>query len=429
MGVDSGIVILYDQFSLPMKVAGGRYGGGQPVSIAGGLVPIGAEFIPSGGGLGDYALKVSVAGGSFSIGTPFETPFGPGPNTPSQVGVTTGWWDRAGTFGHSPAFVYNVDPAAPVNPALPPGTPENVVGVVLRKPAPADAFAFGTAANPVNITGAISLAKDPFFDPFPSGGFGAGYAYGAPVGGPAAAGDMAPARVFDGDATTPGAETVLGVNLRKAAPGGSVALGTLADPLRVDPTGTTPQPVSGTVTADQGAAAPLAGAWPIEVTDGAGGLPVTATTPFGAPPPTRALDVGIRGGDAVGDPGPATITLIGTSHALDVNIASGTITGADETRPATAAHSVFAVTALPTNLSAPNAARRGLTFQNRSTSRKLYLLFQTVSDLSVSSTKFTVEIAPGGFYEVPFPCFDGSVDGVWSAGTPGGDCQITELTP
>jgi len=398
MGVDSGIVILYDQFSLPMKVAGGRYGGGQPVSIAGGLVPIGAEFIPSGGGLGDYALKVSVAGGAFSIGTPFETPFGLGPNTPSQVGVTTGWWDRAGTFGHSPAFVYNVDPAAPINPALPPGTPENVVGVVLRAPAPADLFAFGTAANPVNITGAISLAKDPFFDPFPDGGFGAGYAYGAPAGGPAAAGDMAPAQVYDGDATTPGAETVLGVNLRKAAPGGSVDLGTQADPVFE------------------------------AITDGAGGLPVTATTPFGAPPTTRALDVGIRGG-AAGDPGPATITpFAGDVKALDVNIAGGTISGADETRPATAAHSVFAVTAVPANLSAPNAARRGLIFQNRSTSRKLYLLFETASSLTVSSTNFTVEIDPGGFYEVPFPCFDGSVDGVWSAGTPGGDCQITELT-
>ncbi|NIO39504.1 MAG: hypothetical protein GTO41_04490, partial [Burkholderiales bacterium] len=44
--------------------------------------------------------------------------------------------------------------------------------------------------------------------------------------------------------------------------------GTAANPLRVDPTGTTTQPVSGTVTANQGTAAAVASAWPILVTDG-----------------------------------------------------------------------------------------------------------------------------------------------------------------
>lgn len=49
-----------------------------------------------------------------------------------------------------------------------------------------------------------------------------------------------------------GAQYTVGVSLRKAASGGSVEAGTTADPLRVDPTGTTTQPVSGTVTANAG---------------------------------------------------------------------------------------------------------------------------------------------------------------------------------
>lgn len=51
------------------------------------------------------------------------------------------------------------------------------------------------------------------------------------------------ARVYDAD-TGAGSEYALGVVLRKRASGGSVEAGTAADPLRVDPTGTTTQPVS-----------------------------------------------------------------------------------------------------------------------------------------------------------------------------------------
>jgi len=50
-------------------------------------------------------------------------------------------------------------------------------------------------------------------------------------------------RVHDLD-TGVGTDFTLGVSLRKAAGGGSVALGTAADPVRTDPTGTTTQPVT-----------------------------------------------------------------------------------------------------------------------------------------------------------------------------------------
>lgn len=50
-------------------------------------------------------------------------------------------------------------------------------------------------------------------------------------------------RVFDTDSGA-GSQYVPGVSLRKTASGGSVEAGTSSDPLRVDPTGTTTQPVS-----------------------------------------------------------------------------------------------------------------------------------------------------------------------------------------
>lgn len=54
-------------------------------------------------------------------------------------------------------------------------------------------------------------------------------------------------KTFDLDSGA-GTEYNVGIGLRKAASGGSVEAGTSSDPLRIDPTGTTVQPVSGTVT-------------------------------------------------------------------------------------------------------------------------------------------------------------------------------------
>src|SRR4051812_35118590 len=47
--------------------------------------------------------------------------------------------------------------------------------------------------------------------------------------------------------TGAGTENALNVSLRKSASGGSVEAGTASNPLRTDPTGSTTQPVSGTV--------------------------------------------------------------------------------------------------------------------------------------------------------------------------------------
>ncbi len=63
--------------------------------------------------------------------------------------------------------------------------------------------------------------------------------------------NIRPFKFFDTDSGV-GTDFNLGITLRKSASGGSVELGTSTDPVRTDPTGTTPQPVSGTVTANAG---------------------------------------------------------------------------------------------------------------------------------------------------------------------------------
>jgi len=71
---------------------------------------------------------------------------------------------------------------------------------------------------------------------FPATGTAAGFSDGT---------NMQPGRTVDAD-TGAGTVNVQGVNLLKRAAGGPVEAGTAADPLRIDPTGTTPQPVTGT---------------------------------------------------------------------------------------------------------------------------------------------------------------------------------------
>ena len=57
------------------------------------------------------------------------------------------------------------------------------------------------------------------------------------------------------------------VNLRSST---NAEIGTSGSPLRIDPTGTTTQPISGTVTATQGSANTTVNAWPIKLTDSGG---------------------------------------------------------------------------------------------------------------------------------------------------------------
>lgn len=77
-------------------------------------------------------------------------------------------------------------------------------------------------------------------------------------------------------------------------------------------------------------------------------------------------------------------------------------------------------TTTSTTLLAANASRAGATFFNDSTAT-LYLL---LGSGTASATSFTVKIASGGYYELPYE-YEGQVVGVWSAAA--GAVRITEL--
>jgi hypothetical protein len=86
--------------------------------------------------------------------------------------------------------------------------------------------------------------------------------------------------------------------------------------------------------------------------------------------------------------------------------------------PTSVASSTTAATLL-----AANANRRGATIYNESTA-VLYLALFTHT--SVSTTVYTLQIAAGGYYELPQPVVLGEVSGVWAAAN--GSARITELT-
>ncbi len=115
---------------------------------------------------------------------------------------------------------------------------------------------------------------------FPSAGTAAGYFDGTAMQG---------ARVYDAD-TGAGTHYVLGTLLKKPASGGPVDFGTATDPIRVDPTGTTTQPVSGTVTATQG------GSWTVTANAGTGSFNNASVGTVGGAPPSSATYVGVRSG-------------------------------------------------------------------------------------------------------------------------------------
>ncbi|UZJ58562.1 hypothetical protein OKW98_18465 [Pseudomonas sp. KU26590] len=87
-----------------------------------------------------------------------------------------------------------------------------------------------------------------------------------------------------------------------------------------------------------------------------------------------------------------------------------------------AASSVTSVTsaAANTTLLAANAARRGATIFNESTS-VLYLKLGSASSI----TSYTVIIAANGYYEVPFG-YTGAITGLWASAN--GAARVTEVS-
>jgi hypothetical protein len=99
---------------------------------------------------------------------------------------------------------------------------------------PLDIIVRDTSGNPITSFGGSGGTASSFGSAIPSSGTAAGVYDGT---------NMVAPRSYDTDSGA-GSQNTIGVNLRKTASGGSVEAGTLSDPLRVDPTGTTTQPVS-----------------------------------------------------------------------------------------------------------------------------------------------------------------------------------------
>lgn len=149
-------------------------------------------------------------------------------------------------------------------------------------------------------------------------------------------------RVFDLD-TGGGQQWVLGVGLRKASGGGTVELGTSTDPIRIDPTGTTTQPVSGTVTANQGGAwtvaATQSGTWTVQPGNTANTTPWLTTISQGGNAATVTASNALKiDGSAVTQPVSGTVTanagtgnftvIQSTASNLRAQLASESTTGA-----------------------------------------------------------------------------------------------------
>jgi hypothetical protein len=201
--------------------------------------------------------------------------------------------------------------------------------------------------------------------------------------------NLQPTRVFDLD-TGAGTEYSQGVSLRIPGSGGSVAGGTATNPLRVDPTGTTTQPVSA-------AALPLPTGAATETTLAG----VLSTTAFQA----RVNTLGQK--TAAGS---TPVVLASDQSAVAIQPPkAGTATRSDVTSVATT-----------TTILAANANRLGAVIYNDST-KLLYLKFGATASL----TDFTVVLRQGDNYEVPFN-YTGRIDGIWSAAN--GAARMTELT-
>lgn len=101
-------------------------------------------------------------------------------------------------------------------------------------------------------------------------------------------------------------------------------------------------------------------------------------------------------------------------------VISGAVTSTPDT---SATGTTTSVASLATNvqLLPTNAARKGFTVYNDSTS-VLYLKLGTTATI----TSFTVPIGAGGFYENPKPVYTGEVDGIWASAN--GSARITELS-
>lgn len=149
-----------------------------------------------------------------------------------------------------------------------------------------------------------------------------------------------------------------------------------------DPTAIRALTAADVVTAAQGTAAAVGGAWPITVTDGVDTAAVKAADP------------------AEADNGLVTRNL--------------------PARTATSARTTVSVDTTVDTLLASNTARRGATVYNDD-SKVLYVALGSAA----TTSDFTIKIAADGYYEIPFN-YTGIITAIRASGS--GNVRVTELT-
>ncbi|MHB8603891.1 MAG: hypothetical protein ACYDCK_01445 [Thermoplasmatota archaeon] len=110
---------------------------------------------------------------------------------------------------------------------------------------------------------------------------------------------------------------------------------------------------------------------------------------------------------------------IANGLVVDVSRVQGTVATIPG-KSATPAQSSVASSAASVQLLAANSNRNGATIFNDS-SQILYLKL----GVTASTTSYTLQVPPNGYYEVPFG-YSGEIDGIWAAAN--GNARITELT-
>lgn len=220
-----------------------------------------------------------------------------------------------------------------------------------------------STSNPLPITGTISVGSTTDESTFTAGSSTTG-----PIAGVF---NDSVTTLMSGQQGTIRATTNRGlhINIRNAA---GTEIGTPSTPIRIDPTGTTTQPVSGTITA------------------------ITNALPAG----TNVI------GHVIVDSGSTTVV-------------TGTVTTKEQS--STSAVTSVASSGTTISLLVANTNRRDATFYNDST-QILYLKLGATA----STTSYTVQMAAGSYYEVPQPCYTGAIDGIWASAN--GSVRITEIS-
>jgi hypothetical protein len=112
------------------------------------------------------------------------------------------------------------------------------------------------------------------------------------------------------------------------------------------------------------------------------------------------------------------VTPSGAVSVDGTTVVTGTVT-TKETRSATPTQTSVSVTTASTSILASNANRLGATITNEGTA-----ICYTKLGATASVTSYSIQIASGGYYEVPFQ-YTGAIDGITSAST--AQLRITEI--